>query len=163
MGADETRDFGAWYAAVRPTLVATLASPSISLDTAQDAVDEALTRAYERWEEVSAMTNPDGWTYVVARNALRTVLRRETLADKARRLRTTDEVLPETIVEFQSMLEPLSARQRHVVVLRYVFGMTEPEIAEALGVKRGTVSSRLRRSHAVLRGTLPVLFALWGW
>ncbi len=162
--AAEVESFDAWYTTVRPKLLATLGGSNIGLETAEDAVDEALTRAYERWDEVSVMRNPDGWAYVVARNALRSVLRRESLGDKVRRrLGTTEEELPQSVIEFQSMLEPLSSRQRHVVVLRYVFGMTEPEIAEVLGVKRGTVSSRLRRAHASLRGTLPVLIALWGW
>lgn len=163
VAAEGVENFDAWYTSVRPKLLATLGGANVGFDTAQDAVDEALTRAYERWDEVSVMRNPDGWAYVVARNALRTVLRRQGLVDKVRRLRSDEDDLPDTVVEFHSMLEPLSPRHRHVVVLRYVFGMTEPEIAEALGLNRGTVSSRLRRAHAVLRGTLPVLVALWGW
>lgn len=160
----DTGDFDAWYSAIRPKLLALIGGSNISIETREEVVDEALARAFERWDEVSEMANRDGWAYVVARNTLRSLLQRESLAEKVRRMRTRDEVkeLPDDVVDFHMMLEPLTPTQRHVMVLRHVFGMTEPEIGEVLGIKRGTVSSRIHRSHAKLRSTLPLLVAMWG-
>lgn len=155
-------DFDAWYTNVRPKLVSSIAATGTTLETAEDAVDEALVKACERWDEVSVMANPDGWAYVVARNRLRTVQRREAVANRFRRFRHDEEALPDGMSEFQMLLAPLPLEQRHVLVMRHVFGMTEPEIATALGMTRGAVSSRLRRSHSALRSTLPALVALWG-
>ena len=45
-----------------------------------------------------------------------------------------------------SALSELSPEHRAVVVLRYVFDYTPGEIAQALGMPRGTVNSRLRRA-----------------
>ncbi len=49
------------------------------------------------------------------------------------------------------MLETLSMEHRQVVVLRELEAMSYDEIAQALGVPRGTVESRLHRARAQLR------------
>ena len=48
----------------------------------------------------------------------------------------------------------LSPGHRQVVTLRYFAGLTVPETARALGVREGTVKSRLHRALAVLREKL---------
>ena len=48
----------------------------------------------------------------------------------------------------------LSRDHRQVVALRYFAGLTVPEIARSLGVREGTVKSRLHRALAVLREQL---------
>ena len=45
----------------------------------------------------------------------------------------------------------LSPDHRRVVALRYFAGLTVPEVARALGVREGTVKSRLHRALAILR------------
>ena len=48
----------------------------------------------------------------------------------------------------------LSPDHREVVALRYFAGLTVPETARALGVREGTIKSRLHRALAVLREQL---------
>ena len=48
----------------------------------------------------------------------------------------------------------LSADHRQVVALRYFAGLTVPEVARSLGIREGTVKSRLHRALAVLREQL---------
>jgi RNA polymerase sigma-70 factor (ECF subfamily) len=48
-------------------------------------------------------------------------------------------------------LARLPERQREVLVLRYYDGLDEAEMAEALGVPRGTVKSRLHGAIRALR------------
>jgi RNA polymerase sigma-70 factor, ECF subfamily len=72
-------------------------------------------------------------------------LRSETATDP-----TGETVAPETISEVYSdevvaALRTLSPEQRALVVLRYLLEYTPGEIAQALGLPRGTVNSRLRR------------------
>ena len=52
------------------------------------------------------------------------------------------------------VLRSLGPEQRAVVVLRYILEYTPGEIAELLGVPRGTVNSRLRRGLDVLAETI---------
>ena len=48
----------------------------------------------------------------------------------------------------------LSPDHRQVVALRYFAGLTVPEVARTLGVRGGTVKSRLHRALAILRQQL---------
>ena len=48
----------------------------------------------------------------------------------------------------------LSPEHRQAVALRYFAGLTVPEVAAALGVRQGTVKSRLHRALALLRREL---------
>jgi RNA polymerase sigma-70 factor (ECF subfamily) len=53
-----------------------------------------------------------------------------------------------------SALARLAPEQRAVVVMRYLLEFTPGEIADALGLPRGTVNSRLRRGLDALEGEL---------
>jgi RNA polymerase sigma-70 factor (ECF subfamily) len=52
-------------------------------------------------------------------------------------------------------LAELPAEHRAVIVLRHLLGYTPGEIAELLGLPRGTVNSRLRRGLDALRERVP--------
>jgi predicted RNA polymerase sigma factor len=43
--------------------VAPLAAVFADPEIASDAADEAIVRAFERWERVSVMASPEGWTF----------------------------------------------------------------------------------------------------
>jgi RNA polymerase sigma factor (sigma-70 family) len=49
------------------------------------------------------------------------------------------------------LVRDLPTRQRAVLVLRYYEGLSEAEIADLLGVSRGTVKSHAARALAMLR------------
>jgi RNA polymerase sigma-70 factor (ECF subfamily) len=51
-------------------------------------------------------------------------------------------------------LERLSNEHRSVIVLRYYVGLSQPEIANAIGEPQGTVKSRLSRAISYLRADL---------
>jgi len=56
-------------------------------------------------------------------------------------------------------LRRLPARQRAAVTLRYILGMSEPQVADALGCPAGTAASLLSRARQTLR-TDPGLLGL---
>ena len=49
------------------------------------------------------------------------------------------------------MIQTLPRRTRAVIVLRYYEDLSEAEIAQALGISRGTVKSQASRGLALLR------------
>ena len=60
----------------------------------------------------------------------------------------------ESRLELRRAISGLSTDHRQVVALRYFADLTVPEVARALGVREGTVKSRLHRALAVLRQRL---------
>ena len=57
-------------------------------------------------------------------------------------------------LELRRAMASLSADHRQVIALRYFAGLTVPETARALGVREGTVKSRLHRALAILKEQL---------
>jgi RNA polymerase sigma factor (sigma-70 family) len=60
-------------------------------------------------------------------------------------------------------LSKLPPRQRAVLVLRYYEQLTDAEIADVLGVSRGTVRSQASRALDKLRGDLPEIVENMGY
>ena len=60
----------------------------------------------------------------------------------------------DTRMDVMAVLETLSPEHREVILLRELQGMTYEEIAEVLGVPRGTVESRLFRARQILKERL---------
>ncbi len=137
-----------WGLVYRP-LAATLGDA----DLAAESVDEAMSRAFARWDTVRRLGNPEGWVYRVAyRWAVDRLRRRGRLRVLLPRLGsgTYDE---EYLVEpgLEAALALLPIEQRAVVVLASAFEWSETEIADALSIRPGTVKSRLHRGLARLR------------
>lgn len=57
-------------------------------------------------------------------------------------------------IDLQAALQKLTPEHREVLLLREFQGLSYEEMAEALGVPRGTVESRLHRARAELKGRL---------
>jgi RNA polymerase sigma factor (sigma-70 family) len=122
-------------------------------DLAKEAVDEAMTRAYERWRIVSTMSNPEGWVFRVAMNWATSRLRRRGL--RVRELATPGVTYqPEPEPGLVVAVRSLPRRQRDVVIARCLLDMSEVDTAEALGIPVGTVKSRLNRGLARLKEAL---------
>jgi len=78
-GGSIPRTFEPWYKDEFPRLVRALSLISGDRELAVDAASEACARALERWEQVSVMASPTGWTYTVGLNVVRRTLRRRNL------------------------------------------------------------------------------------
>jgi RNA polymerase sigma-70 factor (ECF subfamily) len=149
-------EFEHWYRREHDRVVNSLYLISGSVDAARDATDEAFARAAARWSRVRRMTSPAGWTFRVALNVLRREMRGRTREADALRRRATDEVFvaqsPDP--DLWHAVAALPDRQRATIVLRYIADLPEAEIAEALGVTRGTVASNLAHARESLAAAL---------
>jgi DNA-directed RNA polymerase specialized sigma24 family protein len=121
---------------------------------AQEATDEAFTRALIKWEQVSGMTSPSAWVFSVARNHARRIARRASLEQTLLRRATVVVAVPGPAGEIWEVVKALPERQRAVIVMRYVLDLPELAIANALGVRRGTVSAHHSAALAHLRSQL---------
>jgi len=135
--------FEVWYDREHDRMVATLLLSTGSLDLAEESVDEACSRALERWTRVVAMESPTGWVYRVALNHARRIARRHKVEQRVTRKLAPEPELPTSAGEIWELVRGLSERQRQVIMLRHVAELPEREIAEVLGISRGTVSSTL--------------------
>jgi RNA polymerase sigma-70 factor (ECF subfamily) len=141
-----------------PRLVAGLTLVCGSRPAAEDAVQEALARAWERSERGLRIESLTAWVARVSMNLARSGLRRRIAERRARtRLVPPDEVgwsSPDERIDIGRALSGLSRRQREAAVLRYYLGMSVLEVAEALGVTKGTVKTTLFRARSALAESL---------
>jgi RNA polymerase sigma-70 factor (sigma-E family) len=132
--------------------------------TAEDVVQDVFARVCAREEQLAGRAMPYFRTAVV--NACRSVHRRRGIA---RRFGGSVEaklwsepagsaeaaaLLAEDRRQVLAALATLPRRQREALVLRYYQRLTEPEIAETMGISRGTVKSTLSRGLGALGGRL---------
>lgn len=145
--------FSSWYKDYYPRLLAALTVVAADSESAADATAEAFTRALERWDRVGAMASPEGWTYRVGLNVVRRRMRRAGL--ERRLLGRPEPTMPvELQPEVWLAVKELSPRQREVIALRYLLGMSEAEVADTLGVAVGTASATLSAARSRLAGLL---------
>jgi RNA polymerase sigma-70 factor (ECF subfamily) len=145
-------DFEDWYREEYRRIYASVLLFCGEPTLAAEATDEAFVRALERWSRVGAMPSPAGWTFVVARNLLRRTARR---AARERALAPPPEIVaPDLSIELWDAVRALAKRERELVALRYVGGLTEPEIAATLGLATGTVSRGLHDARTHLQQML---------
>ncbi len=145
--------FDAWYREIHPGLLTSLAVGFGDAELASEAADEAIVRAFERWDRVSTMGSPGGWTYRVAVNLARRKRRRQAM-ERVLLQRDRRSPVPGPAGELWLLVADLPERQRIAVALRHVAALTEAEIGEAMGITRGTVSATLRQAYLSLRSQL---------
>lgn len=153
--ADDRRRFDEWYKAERPTVLRAVRWLAVDDHTAEDATAEAFARAWVHWHRLGPY--PTAWTLRVATNVVRrrvrlTRLHTRVAAEAASREQTAS--LRETDIDLWRAVAQLSRRQREVVVFRYIGNLTEPEIAEVLRIRVGTVSATLSQARSELRRIL---------
>jgi RNA polymerase sigma factor (sigma-70 family) len=147
-----TLGFERFWARERDRVYRALALSLGDASLASEAVDEAMTRALERWSSIGAYDEPAAWVYRVALNwatsRRRKLLRRPTRRD-VELDRPTDDRLPD--LDLAQQLASLRDVQRNVLVLRFYLQFTPTEIAGVLDLPVGTVKSHLHRGLEQLR------------
>jgi RNA polymerase sigma-70 factor (ECF subfamily) len=143
-------------------LVAAVALVTGSRPAAEDAVQEALVRAWERTSKGEAIDSLNAWVATVALNVSRSGIRRKVAERRARqRLGAQPAAAPDRsagdTVDVERAVASLPRRQREVVVLRYLLDLNTIETATTLRINEGTVKSELSRARAALADRLDVV------
>lgn len=121
---------------------------------AEDVMQEAFLRIWERWARVARMSHPTGYLYRTAMNVLRSRARRARLGlGRAIGIAPVDDGM--SAVEDRDALvyalAPLTRRQRAAIVLVDVLGLPSEEAARALGIRASTVRVLAARAREALR------------
>jgi RNA polymerase sigma-70 factor (ECF subfamily) len=143
--------------------VAILISVLGDFELAEDAVQDAFTRALERWPTEGVPRNPGAWIVTTAKNrAIDRIRRDRTLAQKTELLQRLAE-LPEEEDEVSAIPDErlalvftcchpaLAAEAQVALTLREVGGLTTPEIARAFLTAEPTMAQRLVRAKRKIR------------
>ncbi|MFY9915937.1 MAG: SigE family RNA polymerase sigma factor [Nocardioidaceae bacterium] len=112
---------------------------------AEDLVQITLIKLFVAWPRATVATSPEAYARRVMLNAFISG-RRPARFRREKLVRTPPEFVaaeldPSDRLTVWPLVLALPTRQRAVVVLRYYSGLTEAEIAEALGCAPGTVKS----------------------
>jgi RNA polymerase sigma-70 factor (sigma-E family) len=150
-------EFGEYVGRHRPGLMRFATVLTCRTWLAEELVSDVLCRAFERWERISQMDQPNAY--------VRRMVVNEYLSWRRRLARTTPraDVEPESAglsdgaderAERDAMIRRLASlprRQRAAVVLRYYACLPDAEIAAQMGCRVTTVRSQISRALATLR------------
>ena len=132
-------------------------------ESAEDVVQEAFAGLHRRWASLASDAVAVAYLRTSVVNGARSTLRRRRTARKYTPHPldwTTEESADASVLladehrEVLAALHKLSARQREVIVLRYWSELTEPQIAEALGISVGSVKSAASRGRDAIAAIL---------
>ncbi len=119
----------------------------------EDAVQEAVLRA---WQRLPGLQNPqffETWLTRIVINECKSQLRRRSRRGETELSpRLAAPVSPEP--ELHAALTALKWKYRVVLTLKYIDGYTIEEIARILTLPRGTVASRLDQAKRLLRAQM---------
>ena len=151
MGTEE-RSLPELYEASYTRLVGIVGAVSGDRQEAEEAVQDAFVRLLGRWSTVSRYDDPEAWLRKVALGAVSN--RRRNARNRLRaalRHGPPPAVAGPTgdAVDLQRALATLPVAQRAVIVLQHL-GLGVDQIARELGIRPGTVKSRLSRARATL-------------
>lgn len=126
---------------------------------ADDLAGDVLLAAWQRWDRVSTAENPLAYVRGMTANmAASRVRRRQLWRSKLPLLQTDADTVaraPDGVgVDVRRALAKLPARRRACVVLRFVFDLSEREVADTLGISVGTVKSQTSKGVRTLKGLL---------
>jgi RNA polymerase sigma-70 factor (ECF subfamily) len=147
-------------------VLATLIGVLGDFDLAEDALQDALTVALERWPEDGIPDNPPAWIVTTARNrAIDRIRREQTLRRKTELLERLEAMPPAEEDDMEESTIPderleliftcchpaLALEARLALTLRSLGGLTTGEVARAFLVPEPTMAQRLVRAQRKIR------------
>ncbi len=155
-------DFDAFYRQELPAMVALAAAITGGTVAAEDLAQEALLRAYNRWEKVGRYEKPGAWVRRVTINLALNSRKRAGAELKAKlRLRNRDrgaahvvEPHPPRFDDVWSAVAELPGQQRAAVALHYLEDRPVADIAEILDCSESTARVHLHRGRTTLASLL---------
>jgi RNA polymerase sigma-70 factor (ECF subfamily) len=153
----EVTSFEAFFETHRRRLFGALTLVTGNRSEAEEIMQDAFLKVWERWERVSGLDDPGAYLFRVAMNLFRNRRRRASVA--ARKVlsltpSTDDLAAIDDRDEVVRWLRPLPPRQRAAIVLTIYFGYSSDEAARILGIRPSTVRALTTQGRAGVRHAL---------
>lgn len=149
----DREEFASFYAAAFRRLVGQLYAMTGDLAEAQDAVQEAFTRAWARRGKIDRKQAPEAWIRVTAWRIASSRWRRARNGDRLMALTAAPEHVagpsPDRVA-FVEALRRISPEQRRALVLYHLCDLTVDQVAAETGTRVSAVKARLVRGRAAL-------------
>jgi RNA polymerase sigma-70 factor (ECF subfamily) len=148
------RDFDALFAEEHERLYRGLLFITGSPPDAEELMQEAFLKLWERWERASSIDDPVAYLFRIALNASRMRARRAVrLSRKLLPLPPTPDPFAhvEARQDLRMILGGIPPRQRAALVLTEVFGYTSEQAGEIMRIRAGTVRMLASQGRTALR------------
>jgi RNA polymerase sigma-70 factor (ECF subfamily) len=149
----EAAEFDAFYAGSVRRLVGQLYAMTGNAAEAQDVVQEAFVRAWDRRAQLAGVDNPEAWVRTVAyRLAVSRWRKARNMAVAWRRHGPPPDVAGPEVDNpaLVAALRLLPEEQRRAIVLHHLCDLSVEQVAAETGAPTGTVKARLSRGRAAL-------------
>jgi RNA polymerase sigma-70 factor (ECF subfamily) len=124
---------------------------------ADDVTQEAFLRAFRFLGGFRGDSKFTSWLFRIARNCAIDQLRtRKTTLERESRAPLGPLSDPQARVELHAALEAVTPEHREPFLLVEVFGLSYQEAADVLGVRVGTIKSRMHRARRAMMDALAV-------
>ncbi|MEI2776197.1 MAG: SigE family RNA polymerase sigma factor [Tetrasphaera sp.] len=154
----DAAEFDRWYDASFPRLVGQLTALIGDRAEAQDCVQEAFVRAWDKRVSLATQASMDAWVRTTAHRLAVSRWRRwrrgQELGARASASVMPDPAVSDDRADLLAALAKLPDGQRVVIVLHYLADRSVAQIADEIGVAEGTVKARLHYGRAALAGLL---------
>jgi RNA polymerase sigma-70 factor (ECF subfamily) len=166
MQADDLEAFEAFFVRHRTLIFRTAYGLTGDRQAAEEVLQDTFARAYRHRARLLPNLSPVPWLHRVALNLCYSRLDRrrvkaEPIAEETVGHLRDAAIEPEEQVEQQELrqivregIAALPVKHQSVVVLYYLNGLSLQETADSLGIRIGTVKSRLHYALSTLRGHL---------
>lgn len=134
---------------------------------AEDAVQEAFVQSFRNLHQLRNQEKFGPWLFVIAKNQAKSIVKKRgkalpvedtdlyRIANREAAPSAESEALARRVnEEVHQALLGLSDEQREAIILFYFYNASIRDISELLGIKEGTVKSRLFRARHTLAGLL---------
>lgn len=131
----------------------------------EEVVQDAFIALHRRWSKIAEHDRAVGYLRRSVVNGCRSLLRHRKVVERelarARHVLEHQETAEAAVLRearretVLAALATLPRRQREVLALRHYLGLSEREIADGLGISRGSVKTHASRGASALREVLP--------
>lgn len=156
-GPSDREDFAAFFDGHHASLFGALYLLTRNRYEAEEIMQDAFLKVFERWERVASLDDPVGYLYRTAMNLFRKRWRRASMAMRRTvgLISRDDEIAQiELRVDVVRAVASLSPRQRTAIVLIDLLDLSSEEAGRILGISPGTVRMHASRGRAALAALL---------